>query len=68
MEMGEVVNDCTMVLENHAYLSKYKLTYEAESSPIIAVISHDEFKECLEKVDSEFVLKLINFGKSIPGF
>lgn len=71
LDQGTVVNDCSLIL-NKPYLRGYKLIFDVpekvDEIPVIARLSHEEFKECLLKTDEDHIEKLINFSKSIPGF
>ena len=71
LQPGTVVNDGTLVCAK-AYLQDYQLQFDPDVSerdkPIIAKITHSQFKDSLLKTDEDFVEKLINFSKSIPGF
>ena len=51
-----------------SYLDEYEMTYDEESPPIIAKITHQQFKDSLQKTDDDYVDKIITFSKSIPGF
>lgn len=64
---GTIINDCCLIV-GRPYLEKYMLVCEPDDMPVIAVLTHQEFKEGVEKTDNEQLEKLINFSKSIPGF
>ena len=58
-----VINDGTMMIRK-PYLSEYKLVFNTQNNelPVIAVLSHEDFRQCLERTDSDNLEKLIGFS------